>query len=52
MGFPIPMCVEIDKSGFVRERKTGSYLVDQTKTPLHLSEYEVKAALESGLILI
>ena len=48
----MPLICEIDATGYLKEERTGMYLVDEGQNLFELGERELAAAITEGLILI
>ena len=48
----MPLICEIDATGYLKEERSGMYLVDEHQDLFELGERELAAAISDGLILI
>lgn len=48
----MPLICEIDATGYLKEERTGMYLVDEGQSLFELGERELAVAITEGLILI
>jgi hypothetical protein len=50
--YELPVVCEIDENGYLKDEKTGRYIMDEGNKFFEMDQKELSGAVEMGLILL